>query len=68
MRLLRDVVDGLAHAHRAGVLHRDIKPDNVMIADRHAKYIVYEGGHDVPRTELLKEGLAWLDKYLGVVK
>jgi hypothetical protein len=28
---------------------------------------VYEGGHDVPRTELIKESLAWLDTYLGPV-
>ena len=36
-------------------------------ADR-KKYIVYEGGHDVPRTELIKESLAWFDKYLGPVR
>jgi dipeptidyl aminopeptidase/acylaminoacyl peptidase len=32
------------------------------------RYIVYEGGHDVPRTQLIKETLAWLDKYLGPVQ
>jgi len=32
------------------------------------RYIVYEGGHDVPRTQLIAETLAWLDKYLGPVR
>ena len=36
-------------------------------ADR-KKWIVYEGGHDVPRTELIKETLGWLDTYLGPVR
>ena len=29
---------------------------------------IYEGGHDVPRTELIAETLKWLDKYLGSVQ
>ena len=32
------------------------------------KIIVYEAGHRVPRIELIKETLAWYDKYLGPVK
>lgn len=36
VRVVRDVVDALNYAHRHGVVHRDIKPDNVLISDHHA--------------------------------
>lgn len=33
LALIDPVIEGLAAAHRSGLIHRDIKPENVLIAD-----------------------------------
>src|SRR3981081_4639408 len=35
-KILRDVLSALSYAHEHGVVHRDIKPDNILLTGHHA--------------------------------
>jgi serine/threonine protein kinase len=43
-RILRDVADALAYAHQRGVVHRDIKPDNILIDSESGRVMVTDFG------------------------
>ena len=43
-RVLREVADALAYAHSRGVVHRDIKPDNILIERDTGRSLVSDFG------------------------
>ncbi len=43
-RVLHDVADALAYAHSRGVVHRDIKPDNILLCEDDGRVMVTDFG------------------------
>src|SRR5215469_13009257 len=36
LRITREIADGLSYAHTHGVIHRDVKPENILLTGGHA--------------------------------
>ncbi len=66
VRLLQDVGYALAYAHGRGVVHRDIKPDNIMLERATGRALLMDFGISrTIRTESVRPGLTRVGEVVG---
>ena len=69
LSIVTPVMDSLAQVHEAGLIHRDISPDNIMLTERGAKLIdfgaarEYASAEDRSRSVIFKMGYAPYEQY-----
>jgi len=60
IRITREIADALGFAHRYGIIHRDVKPGNILLTDDHARLADFGIAHlaETESSTLTGTGLA----------
>src|SRR4051812_23859202 len=64
-RIMREVAWALAYAHGRGIVHRDIKPDNILIERASGRAMVTDFGIARPTTSSVSEQLTLEGQLIG---
>ncbi len=65
VEILIQILNGLQYVHRNGVIHRDLKPDNIMIANRNRNVKIIDFGLAISDSYAQKLQLAGSKKYMS---
>jgi serine/threonine-protein kinase len=63
--ICRALADALVHAHAAGVIHRDLKPDNVMVSEENGRRAVKLADFGIARILALSDKMTMTGALVG---
>ena len=65
LRIAREVLDALSYAHEQGIVHRDVKPENILLEGRHAVVADFGVAKALADAGLSSSGLTSIGMALG---
>ncbi|HEY5219531.1 MAG TPA: protein kinase [Gemmatimonadaceae bacterium] len=64
-RVIRDVAWALAHAHTQGLVHRDVKPDNILIEAGTGRVLVADFGIAAVTSDATGDGISGTPEFMS---